>query len=119
MIEELLSARTWSGELAPLEAQLRGGVAQLTEAVAFVKGQAGSAYRDLYARKLVDLAIDLMVGALFCDHATASTKKLAVAKHWLNSRLPQVRMLKEQICSGDASTLTDFESLAGALPVAD
>jgi len=119
VIEEILSARTWSGELAPLEAQLRGGVAQLTEAVAFVKGQTGSAYRDLYARKLVDLAIDLVVGALFCDHATGSTKKLAVAKHWLNSRLPQVRMLKEQICSGDASTLTDFESLAGPLPVAD
>jgi hypothetical protein len=30
-----------------------------------------------------------------------------------------MRMLKEQVCSGETSALTDFEILAGPLPVAD
>jgi hypothetical protein len=33
--------------------------------------------------------------------------------------MPQARMEKEQICSGDTATLNDFEALAGPLPVAD
>ena len=32
-------------------------------------------------------------------------------------RMPEVRMLKEQICSGQQAVLSDFETLAGPLPV--
>ena len=59
------------------------------------------------------------MAALFCDQATASTKKALVAKRWLGERLPRLTMLKELVCAGESSTLTDFEALAGPLPLAE
>lgn len=120
VIQEIQDDRVWPHEIETLVVHIREGQALLAESVAFVKTQTSSnAYRDLHGRKLVDMAIDLIVAALFCDHATASPKKLLVAKRWIAERIPRVRMLKEQVCSGEISTLTDFEALAGPLPVAD
>jgi len=119
VINEVLGKHTWSPELAPLVAKINEGIGLLNEAIAFVKTQQGTAYRDLHARKLADIAIYLLVGSLFCDHATANPKKLLVAKRWLSERMPQIRMLKEQACSGESSALTEFEALACQLPVAD
>ena len=119
VINEVLSSRTWSPELAPLVAQVREGIGLLNDAIAFVKTQQGTAYRDLHARKLADIAINLLVASLFIDHATANPKKLLVARRWLTERMPQIRMLKEQACSGESSALSDFEAMACQLPVAD
>jgi hypothetical protein len=106
----------WPGEVAPLVEQTMEGVALLDEAVQFVKDQPGSSYRDLYARRLVDIGVYLITAALFCDHATAKAEKLAVARYWLRWRLPEIRMLAEQICSGETMVLSEFEALAGPLP---
>ncbi len=120
IVADILGERTWSPELQPLTAKINDGLNILAEAVAFVKAHnAANAYRDLYARKLVDIATDLVIAALFCNHATASDKKLAVARRWLNERIPRLHMLKEQIYSGDTSTLDDFETLVGPLPKAE
>jgi hypothetical protein len=120
MIQEILGDRVWPHELETLVIRIREELAVLAEAVAFVKAQSASnAYRDLCGRKLVDIAIDLVVAALFCDQATANPKKLVVAKRWLADRAPRIRMLKEQICSGETSSLTDFDALAGPLPKAE
>ncbi|MCD6365363.1 MAG: acyl-CoA dehydrogenase family protein [Planctomycetes bacterium] len=118
LIEELLN-RNWPAEVTALADRLREGLAMLNESVEFVKSQAGTTYRDLYARKLADIAIYLIVGALFCDHATASEKKLAVAKYWLAWRMDEIAMLKQQICSGEAAVVEDFETLAGPVAVLD
>ncbi len=109
----------WPAEVAPLIARLRENLALLDAAVEFVKAQPGTSYRDLYARKLVDMAIFLIVGALFCDQATSSQKKLAVAKYWLAWRMPELRMMHEQIHSLDVSPVTEFDALAGPVPVLD
>ena len=119
VITEILGQRTWSPELAPLVAKIHEGIGLLNEAIAFVKTQQGTSYRDLHARKLTDIAINLLVGSLFIDQATANPKKLVAAKRWLAERMPQIRMLKEQACSGESSALTDFETLACQLPTAD
>ena len=119
IINEILGARTWSPELAPLVAKIHEGIALLNEAIAFIKTQQGTAYRDLHARKLADIAINLLAGSLFIDHATTNPKKLLVARRWLAERIPQIRMLKEQACSGESSALTDFDNLACQLPTAD
>ena len=37
----------------------------------------------------------------------------------LAARLPELRMNKELICSGDRSIMTDFETLAGPVPVVE
>ena len=118
VVEDLLD-RDWPENLSGLVEQIREGLALLDEAVAFVKAQPGTSYRDLYARKLVDMAIFLIVGALFCDQAAASETKLAVARHWLAWRMPELRMCKEQCCSGVKTVIDDFETLAGPVPVVE
>ena len=85
----------------------------------FTKAQSGAAYRDLYARSLVDMAVYLIVGALFCDQATAGDTKQAIARRWLAWRMPEFHMLKDRISSGDTQILTDFPTLAGPVPVAE
>ena len=120
IVGEVLGARDWPAAVAPLAAQVREGLAALEAAVAYVKERPDSnTYRDLYARKLVDMAIDLLVGALFCGQAAAGERKLAVARRWIGERLPQVRALKERVCSGETLTLTDFEALAVQPSTAD
>jgi len=118
LLQELLD-RDWPEEIAPLVEQIRRGMDLLKEAVAFVKAQPGTSYRDLVARKLVDIGVYLIIAALFCDCATASPRKLTVARYWLAWRLPEVRMLHEQICSGDEAVVRDFEILAGPVPVVE
>ena len=84
-----------------------------------MKEQPGTSYRDLYARRLVDMAIFLVVGSLFCDQAAASETKLAVARHWLAWRMPELHMCRDQCCSGVKAVVDDFETLAGPVPTVE
>jgi hypothetical protein len=118
VIDDLLD-RDWPAVVAPLIEQVREGKAVMDECIEFIKNQPGNAYRDLYARKLVDIAVYTTVGALFCDQATASETKLAVAKHWLAWRMPEIRMNREMILSGETAIVDAFETLAGPVPVAE
>ncbi len=116
VIDELIS-RSWPDDIAPMVGQIKDGLALMDKAVEFVKAQPGMAYRDLCARKLVDIGIYLVVAALFCDQAAAKEEKRTVAKYWLAWRMPEIRMLTEQICSGDEAVVRDFDVLAGPVPV--
>ena len=118
ILGELLD-KDFTGEAAKLIPQITEGIALLDESIEFIKEQSGVQYRDLYARKLVDIAVHLIIGVLFCDQAIVNETKLSVAKYWLSWRLPVIRMFKEQICSGDLQAVTDFEVLAGPVPVLD
>ncbi len=127
VLEELLEKPTttdaWGPEIAPLIEQIREGVAIMGECVEFTKSQLGQ-YKDLVARKLVDIAISLIVAVLFCDHAASDQddwgrKKLTVAKHWLAWKMPCCHMLAEQILSGNAEIINEFETLAGPVPVVE
>lgn len=65
-----LSQQNYAPELKDLLNKLAEGTEQLKNAVAFVKQQ-GTEYMDLYGRPLVDIAIDLIIGYLFCDQASS------------------------------------------------
>ncbi len=116
IIEELLDNR-WTSDLEPIVSKLREGLELLDEAVAFAKSQSGTDYMDLYGRKIVDMACGLIIGALFCRHATASENRRLLARRWINIKLPEMRTYRDLVCSGDRSILTEFEELAGATPV--
>ncbi len=100
----------------PLVEKLNEARPVLAEVVAFTKGQPGTEYMDLYGRKIVDVAIDLIVGYLFCRDARFDESRLPIARRWVNTRLPRVRYLREMILSGDRSTMQDFPALAGPVP---
>ena len=116
LLDELLG-REWPEELADAVEKIEQGKALLEEAIAFVKAQPGTEYMDLMGRRLVDVAIYLIVAALFADHAAGGESKKAVLRRWLAVKLPEIRMDHEIITSGDRSAITDFETLAGPVPV--
>ncbi len=115
VIEELLD-KDWPEELTGMIDQIRSGLEELNEAVAFTKSQGGGEYMELHGRRLVDMAISLIVAALFCDQARSSRKKKAVARYWLGKKMPELRAMKEIVCSGDRQPIAEFELLAGPVP---
>jgi len=117
-LEETLD-RQWPEAVAEQVRRIREGMELLESAIAYVKTQPGISYRDLHARRLVDMGLYLVVAAMFADQAVASDKKLAVLKYWLNWRMPEIRMLHEQIASGDQSAVDQFDLLAGPVPAVE
>ena len=63
-----LAEKDYDPQLKDLLEKLSAGTEQLKNAVAFVK-ENGNEYMDLYGRALVDIAIDLINGFLFCSQA--------------------------------------------------
>ncbi len=132
-----LSGQQFAPEMNDLLAKLTDGAQQLTKSVAFVKEQ-GNEYMDLYGRALVDIAIDLITGYLFCSQASTTVdmdvaaagkepggnsemvsmrqRKAGVARRYITKNAPKISAMAETICAGDTSTFKDYESLIGPVP---
>jgi alkylation response protein AidB-like acyl-CoA dehydrogenase len=132
-----LAQKEYDPELKDLLAKLAEGTKQLFSAVAFVKQQ-GTEFMDLYGRPLVDIAMDLIIGYLFCDYASSKVemdvavedsgeakeqtmpmkkRKALVARRFITKNSPKNAALIQLICSGDKSSFTDFAALIGPVPV--
>jgi alkylation response protein AidB-like acyl-CoA dehydrogenase len=131
-----LAQKEYDHELQDLLDKLAEGTKQLFSAVAFVKQQ-GAEYMDLYGRPLVDIAMDLIIGYLFCDYASSKVemnvavedsgeakdqtipmkkRKEIVARRFITKNAPKIAALTQVICSGDKSSFTDFSALVGPVP---
>jgi hypothetical protein len=117
---------------------LTKGTEQLKESIAYVKEQ-GNEYMDLYGRALVDIAIDLINGYLFCGQASTKVdmqvpvaengqasngqtvsmreRKATVARRYITKNAPKIAALAELIRTGDKSTFTDYGAMVGPVPV--
>jgi 3-(methylthio)propanoyl-CoA dehydrogenase len=128
-----LAGQSYDDQLKDLLEKLAKGTEQLKEAVVFVKGQ-GNEYMDLYGRALVDIAIDLINGYLFCgqagtkvdmqvaaedgsadNHKTIPVKqrKAMIARRYITKNAPKITALSELIRSGDKSTFSDYATIIG------
>lgn len=116
---EELAGHAWAEWAKPYAAKLDEGRRLLDEAVAFVKAQPGNDYRDLHARRLVDSAIELLVGYWFLLQGEQKDSKQAVARRWVTTRMPQVRMRHEMVLSQDSSAVSEFGTLAPKLALVD
>ena len=113
---------------------LKADVAKLKEAGAFAKEQ-GIDYMDLYGRGLVDVAINLIVGYMFCDHASSDvdmdvavastgeprTIKMTERKKIMANRFIRRNQIKhdailKNVHAGDTSTFSDYDALIGPVP---
>jgi 3-(methylthio)propanoyl-CoA dehydrogenase len=132
-----LSQQSYAPELSDLLAKLAEGTEQLKQAVAFVKQQ-GTEYMDLYGRPLVDIAINLIVGFLFCDQASSKVdmevlvedsigssagqkiqmkkRKALIARRFITKNAPVIAAMAQIVCSGDKSAFADFAALIGPVP---
>ncbi|MHC4526582.1 MAG: acyl-CoA dehydrogenase family protein, partial [Planctomycetota bacterium] len=135
---EQLAQQEYRPEVRDLLDMLAEGTERLKEAVVFVKEQ-GTEYMDLYGRALVDIAIDLINGYLFCSQAGSSVdmevaavteassaddgrtipmrqRKAMIARRYITRNTPEIKARAETICSGDKSTFTDYEAMVGPVP---
>ena len=129
-----LSQEQFRPEVKDLLDKLAEGTQLLKKSVAFVK-ENGNEYMDLYGRALVDMAIDLINGYLFCSQAatyvdmqvagdsldkagTASMKerKAMIARRYITKNAPKIAALAELIKMGDKSTFTKYEAMIGPVP---
>ncbi len=132
-----LAGQQFGPGLNDLLDKLAEGREQLKKAVAFVK-EHGNEYMDLYGRALVDIAIDLITGYLFCGQASTKVemevaaagngqanngntismrqRKAMVARRFITKNAPKITSLTESICAGDKSTFTDYATLIGPVP---
>jgi 3-(methylthio)propanoyl-CoA dehydrogenase len=104
--------------LARLQQQLIQGRQQLDEAIAFVKKNPTS-YLELSGRRLVDCAIIIIVGHLFLGQAVREDRKQRVARRFIQSNLPLIRMNCDRILAHDTSPMDEYLLLAGPVPAAD
>ena len=132
-----LARADYDDELNDLLELLKEGTEHLKKATAFVK-EAGVEYMDLYGRELVDIAIALIIGYLFCDQASTKVdmqvpvanadsngepktismkaRKATVARRYITKNAPKLVALAEAICTGDKSTFNEYDSLIGPVP---
>jgi hypothetical protein len=131
-----LAGRKYSPEVADLLQKLAEGTQQLMAAVEFTKEQ-GNEYMDLYGRAMVDVAIDLINGYLFCGQAGTSVdmsvavagadakngqkipmkqRKATLARRYVEKNAPKIKALTDLVRRGDKSTFSEYEALVGPVP---
>ena len=97
-----------------------GSSCALAAAIEYAKGREDTrTYMDLSARKLVDAGIALVVAALFSRMSLKVPEKGKALLHWMMTEFPRVKAGLEQVKSGYAGSVTDFETLAPEVPVMD
>ena len=136
-IDELVQLN-YEPEVKDLLEKLGEGTEQLKSSIAFVKEQ-GTEYMDLYGKALVDIAIALINGYLFCGQAGTKVdmevvkagdngqggngtigmkeRKAKIARRYVTKNAPKIAAMAEMICGGDKSTFSDYETLMGPVPV--
>jgi len=114
-VAELEQVQHADETLNQLKAKLIEARELVVKAAAFAK-EKGTGYFDLYGRRLVDSAITVLVGHFFLAQAKDNKRKHAVARRFINTRLPILRRDLELATSGDRSALDEYATLAGPVP---
>jgi len=131
-----LAEQEYDSEVADLLEMLTKQRELLQEVAAYVKQQ-GNEYMDLYGRPLVDIAIDLINGYLFCGQASTKVdmevpviengagngktipikkRKAMVARRYITKNSPKIAALARLISAGDKSTFNEYGTLVGPVP---
>jgi 3-(methylthio)propanoyl-CoA dehydrogenase len=134
-----LAALEYDNDVKDLIDVLAEGTRQMQAAIEFVKTH-GNEYMDLYGRALVDVAIDLINGYLFCGQASTKVemevpvaasgstrngqkvsmkaRKAMIARRFIMKNVPKIKALMELVRQGDKSTFAQYETLVGPVPEA-
>ena len=104
--------------LESLKQELVQGRETILDAVGVVK-QKGGSYLDFSGRRLVDSAIAVICGHLLLGQGAVNERKRRVAKRFIDSQVPVLRMNCEKVRSGDTMAMDEYELLAGPVPSRD
>lgn len=130
-----LASKDYDPSLKDLLDRLAKDMETLRSCIIFVK-ENGNEYMDLYGRAIVDIAIDIINGYLFCGQASTKVdmmvdcapeagaagsvsmkqRKVTIARRYITKNTPKAAALAELIRSGDKTTLTDYGPMVGPVP---
>lgn len=116
-LEDLEAIQYTDPMLAELRAKVDEGKALVMKGIAFVKAKGGE-YMDLWGRKLVDAAANVLIGHLFLKQAMENDRKKAVAKRFITMTAPTIKRDIDLVCSDDRSAIDQYELIAGPVPEA-
>jgi len=108
-----LAEGNFDGPLVELAGILEKSRELLAKAVDYIKTTRSLEYTDLYARNLVDAAIDIYIGYLFLHQAKISEHKLAVAGKFIRDAYLREKSHCECITSGRKEVIADYETIVG------
>jgi len=103
-------ARTYAGGLAPLADVAAHALDNLHHGIEHMKEQ-DDAYRDYYARRLVDMAIDVHIAYLLLRDAERSEAKKLMARRFIADMGPRSDMNLAYIISGETTTIEHRDAL--------
>jgi len=104
-------AKQYPAELQPLADKLNAAQDTLAKCVEYLKNRNDKQYTDFYARRLVDIAMELYISYLLLDSAVTSEEKAATARMFVNYTLPRVSMNAEYITSGNTDMIDLHEKV--------
>ena len=139
-INDQLAHGHYDSDLSDLIEMLEEGTELITRCVAFVK-EKGNDYMDLYGRSLVDIAMNVIVGYLFCCQASTKIemqvpvaadnsqntdgtvqmkqRKKMVARRFVTKNAVKNRALADLVCSGETSSFNEFAELIGPVSASE
>jgi hypothetical protein len=102
-----------TGELEGLAGTLKVVKERTAAATAALKATGDNQLMDLYARNVVDMAMDVICGHLFLWEASLKPEKVPVARKWLNDADARSLMNHRLVTAGDKTTLAHFAAITG------
>ena len=98
---DTLLALPFEGRAAELRDMLAGFNAKLAEAVKFVAEKKDSAYHDLRARDLVEMATSVYVGLVMLRNASRDAARMPIAERYVLDSAVEVEKRYLRVVSGD------------------
>jgi hypothetical protein len=138
--DEILSAQDFDPDMKDLIAMLEEATELMKTSCVFVKDK-GNDYMDLYGRCLVDIAMDIIMGYLFCSQASTKVdmdtakasengqlntemismkqRKKMVARRFITKNASKIKHLANLIETGDTSTFRQYNEIIGPVPIVE
>ncbi len=95
----------------PVRDALAEGRTLLEGSVAVLTQRNDKHVTQLWARPVVDSAVDVLAGFLLCAQGARSEGKALAAAFWTRDRLPRIRMRAELVRDGDTTVIERAEAL--------
>jgi alkylation response protein AidB-like acyl-CoA dehydrogenase len=103
-------ARTYSATPELLE-RVRAARGNLEAAVAAVRSAEDERFRDLHARRLVEMAIDVVCGYLLLQASQDGARELLVARHFIDAMTARVMASATMVLTSDPLALDTLAAL--------
>jgi hypothetical protein len=104
---------SYAGALSSLQKKLQRSRDTLSRVVADLNSKKDSQLLELYARPVVDAATEILIGYLFLRQARCSSRKLKIARLYIQEIAPRITMRAASIKRGDKACLKDYNLIVG------